>query len=219
MRAVVLLFLCAALAACGSSAHPVASTGTVPAATPSGPATSSPSGATTATTPAVTVAPEATTPTAEAPGTLTHAQPSTGRCTAPVLALSVLSSQGAAGHGVLALALRNTGPASCHTYGFPGVAFLGPGGRLLADIPRRVTTDFVGPVPVRALALAPGQSASFRVVVSHGSAAPGSCTTATGIQVIAPDDTRTLRVGLAGVTECGAVTVSPLQAGLGANPA
>lgn len=230
MRALALLFMCAALGACGSSAHPVASTGQAPATTPSraattlsSPASGSPSSATTGTattpTPAVTVPPEATTSTATTPGTLTQAQGSTGLCTAPELAVSLLSSQGAAGHGVVALALRNTGSGPCHTFGFPGVAFLGPGGRPLPGTPTRVTTDFVGPLPERALVLAPGQSASFRLVVSHGSAAPGSCTTATGIQVIPPDDTRTLSAGVAGVTECGTVTVSPLQAGSGANPA
>lgn len=225
MRAASLLVVCAALAACGSSAHPVASTvpasaatgttppaGSAPAATATTPATGA------ATTPATSTAPTSTSPTTApptSPGTPTPARPSL--CTAPDLALSVLSQQGAAGHGVIVLALRNTSGHTCHTFGFPGVQFLGAGDNALTTVPTRVTSDFVGPVPERALSLAAGQTASFRLVLSHVTSVPGACATAQALQVIAPDDTQTLRTPLA-ATECGVVTVSPLQPGLTANP-
>jgi hypothetical protein len=219
MRALVLLLACVPLAACGASAHRVASTGTapVPASTPPPP---TPPASTPATTPTATAPVPATTATAPPVTTTTAARPVSGLCTAAHLALSVLSQQGAAGHGVIALALRNTSPTACHTYGFPGVLFLDGGGGGLVTEPSHVTSDFVGPVPERALRLAPGQSASFRLVVSHGTASPGSCGNAAALQVIPPDDTGTLRTSLSGgLAECRTVTVSPMQAGTSANPA
>ncbi len=221
MRVVVLFLACAALAACGSTAHPVASTGPASAATTPTPPASAPSSAaapTTTMSTATAPAPASTPVTASSP-TTTAPAPSTGLCTAPELSLSVLSQQGAAGHGVIALALRNTSGHVCHTYGFPGVLFLDAGGAALATDPTHVTSDFVGSVPERPLTLDAGQRASFRLVVSHGSATPGSCHTAQGLQVIPPDDTQTLRTDLSGgVTECGAVTVSPVTGGTTADP-
>jgi len=135
-------------------------------------------------------------------------------CSAAGLTLSFLGGQGATGHGELGFALRNTGPA-CTTGGYPGIQFLDRAGGALATTPTHTTDDFFGHLPLRVLALAPGQSVSFRLGVSHG---PGTtsagCTTAYGLQVIAPNDTATMRVQIpAGASECGAATVSPVQPG------
>jgi len=135
-------------------------------------------------------------------------------CTAAGLTLSFLGGQGATGHGELGFALRNTGPA-CTTGGYPGIQFLDRAGGALATTPTRTTDDFFGHLPLRELALAPGQSVSFRLGVSHGAGATSAgCTTAYGLQVIAPNDTATMRVQIpAGASECGAATVSPVQPG------
>jgi Protein of unknown function (DUF4232) len=135
-------------------------------------------------------------------------------CTAAGLTVSFLGGQGATGHGELGFALRNTGPA-CTTGGYPGIQFLDRAGGALATTPTHTTDDFFGHLPLRVLALAPGQSVSFRLGVSHGAGATSAgCTTAYGLQVIAPNDTATMRVQIpAGASECGAATVSPVQPG------
>ena len=135
-------------------------------------------------------------------------------CTANRLSLSFLGQQGATGHGELGFVLRNTGAVACHTYGFPGVLFLSRAGSPLPTAAQRVTRDFFGSAPATALVLAPGQSASFRLGVTHGQASSAGCVTAAALQVIPPDDTRTLRVTIPhGAYECGSATVSPLRPG------
>jgi hypothetical protein len=63
--------------------------------------------------------------------------------------------------------------------------------------------------------VAPGQSVSFRLGVSHGAASTAACTTAVALQAIPPDDTATLSTPISGgAYECGGtVTVSPLEPG------
>jgi hypothetical protein len=140
--------------------------------------------------------------------------PSTPRCVASDLALSVLGQQGAAGHGELGFALRNTSAHSCHTFGFPGILFLSHSGASLPTVSVRTTHDFFGSAPEAPLVLAPGSTASFRVGVTHGISSSAGCVTAAALQAIPPDDTATLRVAIpGGAYECGSATVSPLQAG------
>ncbi|HYZ82127.1 MAG TPA: DUF4232 domain-containing protein [Solirubrobacteraceae bacterium] len=134
-------------------------------------------------------------------------------CKASGLALSFLGGQGATGHGELGFALKNTG-AACETGGYPGIQFLGKDGAALPTTPQHTTSDFFGNLPRKALSLEPGQIASFRLGVSHGGGSDAGCNTAYGLQVIAPNDTATLRVQIPnGASECGATTVSPLQPG------
>jgi hypothetical protein len=140
------------------------------------------------------------------------------QCTAAGLALSFLGGQGATGHGELGFALRNTG-AACSIGGYPGIQFLDQSGAALPTTPSHTTSDFFGHLPLQELTLQPGQSVSFRLGVSHGggsggAGAGGGCTTAYGLQVIAPNDTATLRVQIPnGASECGTTTVSPVQVG------
>jgi hypothetical protein len=133
---------------------------------------------------------------------------------------SYLGGQGATGHGELGFALRNTGSSTCHTYGYPGVLFLDRVGKPLPTESIRTTRDFFGSAPEKKLVVAPGQAVSFRLGVTHGAASPKGCTTAYGLQVIAPDDTATMRVtiGNGGEYECRTATVSPLQEGTSAFP-
>lgn len=134
------------------------------------------------------------------------------RCVGANLAVSFLGQQGATGHGELGFALRNTGAHSCHTFGYPGVLFLTASGAPLPTASTRTTHDFFGTAPETALTLAPGAKVSFRLGVTHGVVSSAGCRTAGALQVIAPDDTATLRVRIpGGAYECGTATVSPLQ--------
>jgi hypothetical protein len=134
-----------------------------------------------------------------------------------MLALSALGGNGATGHIELGFALKNTSSAACHTYGYPGILFLGPGGQTLPTNTTRTTHDFFGSLPLAALTVAPGQEVSFRIGTSDVTGSGPSCTTAHGVQVIPPDDTATLRVSLKpGTYECGNATVSPLESGTSA---
>ena len=192
------------LAGCGGSGtrtvtHTVAAS---PPATTSAPTTP------TTSTPATTAAPPTTAT------STTTASTGTPPCRASGLTLSYLGQQGAAGHGELGFALRNTGTTTCHSIGFPGVLFLDRHGGALSTVPHHVTADYFGPAPKAVVRIAPGAVASFRLGVTHG-AIPGSvCTTAYGLQAIAPNDTATLRVTIPdGAYECRDATVSPLEPG------
>jgi hypothetical protein len=137
-----------------------------------------------------------------------------GECKAAGLAVSYLGGQGATGHGELGFALRNTTPSKCSTGGYPGIQFLDQSGHALPTTPTHTTSDFFGNLPLSPVSVAPGASFSFRLGVSHGGGSGAGCTTAYGLQVIAPNDTATLRVQIpGGASECGATTVSPVQPG------
>lgn len=138
-------------------------------------------------------------------------------CKASGLALTYLGGQGATGHGELGFALRNTGTSSCTTLGYPGIQFLDKSGGALQTNSTRTTSDFFGTLPRSTVVVKPGDSFSFRLGVSHGGGSSAPCQTAYGLQVIAPNDTATLRVDIpGGASECGATTVSPVQPGTSA---
>jgi Protein of unknown function (DUF4232) len=140
-------------------------------------------------------------------------------CRATGLALSFLGQQGATGHGELGFALRNTGNAGCSTIGYPGMQFLDRAGGALPTTPTHTTNDFFGHTSLHPLTLAPGQSASFRLGVTHGAGSSTACTTTYAVQVIAPNDTATLKAAIpGGAAECATATVSPLVAGSAAYP-
>lgn len=134
-------------------------------------------------------------------------------CTASDLTPAYLGSNGAAGTIVLGFALKNTGSAACHTYGWPGVEFLSASGQALATNATRTTGDVVGSTPASVLTLEPGQEASFRMVASDIAAGGANCPTASALQIIAPDDTATMKVSVPGIAACGKATVSPMMAG------
>jgi hypothetical protein len=140
-------------------------------------------------------------------------------CAASDLALTFLGQQGATGHGELGFVLRNTGSSPCRTVGYPGIQFLDKAGATLPTNSTRTTHDFSGSTQLAPLVIAPGASASFRVVVTHGINSTKGCTTAAALQVIPPNDTATLHVSIPdGAFECATATVSPLQAGNAAYP-
>jgi hypothetical protein len=148
---------------------------------------------------------------------LTDTHPGLPICRAAALKLSFVGMQGATGHGELGFAVHNTSGTSCETFGYPGVQFLGQGGALLPTVTHRATSDFFGQSPVAAVHLAPRETASFRLAVTHGISSSAGCTSAYGLQVYPPNDTATLRVTIpGGATECGTATVSPMQTGTSA---
>jgi Protein of unknown function (DUF4232) len=191
-----------ALAACGSSSNGAKTT---TQAAQGG--TSAPRATTTTQT---TTSPQTTTTTSTTTTTVSGPPP----CTAADLAVSFLGQQGATGHGELGFSVRNKGSGSCHTFGYPGVLFLDKSGRALPTDSMRTTHDFFGRAPEVRLLLAPGGSASFRLGVTHGVTSTAQCNTAYGLQVIAPDDTATMRATIpGGAYECRTATVSPLRPG------
>lgn len=209
VRARIAMLGCAAVVAgCGSSSATDDTTGT---STPAGAATATRTVTRTQTRAASSTSPDSTSST-------TAAAPPSGQCVAADLALSFLGGQGATGHGELGFELRNISNSTCHTYGYPGVLFLDRAGKALPTDSTRTTQDFFGSVPENKLDVAPGQSVSFRLGVTHGAASPVGCTTAYGLQVIPPDDTATLHVAIVngGAYECRTATVSPLQPGTSA---
>jgi len=140
-------------------------------------------------------------------------------CVARGLALSFLGQQGATGHGELGFAVRNSGASSCTTIGYPGVQFLDAGGAPLPTTPTHTTSDFFGHTSLHMLTVAPGQTVSFRLGVTHGAGSSAGCTTADALQVIAPNDTATLKAAIpGGASECATATVSALQVGDSAYP-
>jgi hypothetical protein len=194
-----------ALAACGSSTHNTAA---------SAPATGSAHESTAQTNPTVTKTVTTTTP------STTSAQANV--CRAGALHLSFLGGSGATGHGLLGFSLRNVGTSSCHTIGYPGILFLDRAGAPLPTTTVRTTHDFFGSAPLRSLTVAPGETVSFRIGVTHfGPNGSGTgCTTAYGLQVIPPNDTSTLRVtiGNGGEYQCQTASLSPVQPGTSAYP-
>ncbi len=191
-----------ALDACGGSSATTTVTASASSATSSATARSSAAPTTPSTTTAAS-RPVSTTP----------------RCKAAELSLSFLGQQGATGHGELGFALRNISGTSCRTFGYPGVLFLGQSGQPLPTVSTRTTHDFFGVLPAVPIVVAPGSSFSFRLGVTHGISSPVGCTTAHGLQVIAPDDTASLRIAIPqGAYECRTATVSPVRPGNSAYP-
>jgi hypothetical protein len=183
------------LVACGGSSNKPSSV----------PVPATPTGATTS--PTITVQGTTTTHT-------NTAQAGAAPCVTADFALRFLGQAGATGHGELGFALRNIKPFSCRTFGYPGVLFLDKAGNPLPTNPTHTTVDFFGNTSKTELVVLPGATVSFRLGVNHGAGSTTGCTTAYGLQVIAPDDTHTTRTTIpAGASECGGdVTVSPLQA-------
>jgi hypothetical protein len=201
-----------ALAACGSSG----SSSSSPAAS-TGPAARSTSTSTSTATATVTAA--SSSPSASASTSISASTPSPaagGACTAAHLSASFIGGQGAMGHGELGFALRNTGSAPCHTYGYPGIQFASAAGSPLPTTPQHTTSDFFGSLALRRVTVAPGQSFSFRLGTSHGNGASSGCSTAQTVAIIPPDDTVALHVAIpnGGAVECGTTTVSPVAPGL-----
>jgi Protein of unknown function (DUF4232) len=139
-------------------------------------------------------------------------------CVAADLTPSFLGTNGAAGTIALGFALKNTSSSSCSTYGWPGVEFLDSSGTGLSTNYVRTSSDIFGSTPAKVIALASGQQASFRLIASDF-AASSSCSNASALQIISPNDTATMSVPISGgVPACGKETLSPMMTGTSAWP-
>jgi Protein of unknown function (DUF4232) len=143
-------------------------------------------------------------------------------CRTSDLRVRQVFSSGAAGHVVHVFRVRNVSSATCHTFGYFGVRLLGKRGRKLPTRARRVTHDVAGAQPRQRVTLRPGHAGSFRISTATG--AGYHCVDATGIQVIAPDDTERATVKFRrarlDIVACqhGRIFVAPIQPGNGAKP-
>lgn len=200
-----LSLLCAtALAGCGT----VPVTGAQPAAASTSAATPSPSVTSTAAESSASVSTESS-PTRT--DTVTAGMPCRGQSLSGALA----TSDGAAGHVHLVIALRNSGAVACTLDGYPLVGLVGAGGKAL---PVRLTHDGDMAFPARKPApvtLAPGAVASFDIGFGH---VPGdgetSCPQAQSLRVTPPGDTHAVTVAAtADPCDSGRLAVSPLVAG------
>ena len=163
----------------------------------------------------VTGSSSSTSTSATSPASTTSTTPSIPACTAAALQLISEGTNGAAGTIVATFALRNGSGSPCHTHGYPGVLFLNRAGAALPTRARRTSHDLLGSTPVTTFVIDPGRLASFRIVAPLIGSGAG-CKTAFGLQVIAPDDTATLRTTIpGGLLECTKVTLSPLAPGTG----
>jgi hypothetical protein len=169
---------------------------------------------TSVTTPPTTTTGTATTSTTTTTGT------GSGECVAADLTPSFLGTNGAAGTIAVGFALTNSSSSSCTTYGWPGVQFLSSADAALPTDAMRTSSDMLGSTPATDITLMPGQKASFRLIASDfASGTTTSCPNATKLQIIAPNDTATLRVAISGgIPACGRATLSPLMAGTSAWP-
>jgi hypothetical protein len=148
-----------------------------------------------------------------ATNTTTTAHGAGPACNTSDLTPSYLGSNGAAGTIVLGVALKNTGTATCHTYGWPGIHWLSPGGKPLPTNPFQTTGDLLGKSEPSVLTLKPGEQASFRIVASDVAPGGTSCPTVGALQIYPPDDRSTIKLSLPGMGLCAALTYSPLLPG------
>jgi hypothetical protein len=141
-------------------------------------------------------------------------------CVAADLKPSFLGTNGAAGTIAVGFALTNISSSTCTTYGWPGVLLLSSTDQALPTNAVRSSSDLLGSTPASNISLAPGQKASFRMIASDfASGNTASCPDATDLQIIAPNDTATLKVAISGgIPACGRATLSPMMVGTSAWP-
>ena len=208
------------IAACGSSSTNPNRTASRPTQTVTVPVTvtvTDPTQTATTTTGTTTTATGTTTTGTTATSTT---GPGSGECVAADLKPSFLGTNGAAGTIAVGFALTNSSGSTCTTYGWPGVQLLSSSGSALPTDAERTSSDMLGATPATDITLKPGQEASFRLIASDfASGSTASCPNATALQIIAPNDTATLRVAISGgIPACGRATLSPLMAGTSAWP-
>jgi len=143
-----------------------------------------------------------------------------GECVAADLKPSFLGTNGAAGTIAVGFALTNSSSSTCTTYGWPGVLLLSSAGAALPTNAVRTSSDMLGATPAATITLKPGEEVSFRLIASDfASGSTTSCPNASALQIIAPDDSATLKVAISGgIPACGRATLSPLMAGTSAWP-
>ncbi|WP_327424181.1 DUF4232 domain-containing protein [Streptomyces sp. NBC_01230] len=136
---------------------------------------------------------------------------STPMCATSQLTGSLGAGDAGAGNLYRYLVLTNRSSTTCHLTGFPGVSLLDASGRQIGPAATREHTSYA-PVTLK-----PGGSASDTVhTVNH----QGTCLpTSTRVRVYPPGNTASL-VLVGAITNCHSVlSITPLAAGTGGNPA
>jgi hypothetical protein len=236
-----LLAVALGVAACGStntaqpvSTSPSAGAGTASVAPqgPSGTTASIPATDTASTTAlTATATPTVTRPTTSAPVTVTtetitapdsggagftSTSTATSQCVADDLSASAVPPNSAPGETVLGFTLTNTSSRACESGAYPGIGLITASGSVDDVSTTRSTGDDLGSTPVVRIDLEPGQAMSFRITLRDaGSGSGAGCGSYTGVQIIAPNDTATIRTTLPDgpVQSCGGVGVSPVEPG------
>lgn len=133
----------------------------------------------------------------------------TPRCSTGFLRLDLVRGQGFTSHRAWDFALRNTGPATCHLHGYPGVALLDNHARVEGpSVARRSGT-------IQTVVLTPWKRAFFTFVFTVAAPCP-SGVSASGLQVFAPNSVKALRwYGRFDVCASSHPDVSPMRARLG----
>ena len=147
----------------------------------------------------------ASTSTTAKPSTTTTAAGPT-QCSSTSLSISVGQSQGAAGHIVVPLILKNSSSTSCVTGGFPGVAGTNSSGTQVIQATRAGASK-------GSLTLAPGATASATLsAVDVPSGTETSCPTLAGLLVTPPNTTASAQV-ITSLPGCPGLSVTALVAG------
>ena len=147
----------------------------------------------------------ASTSTTAKPSTTTTAAGPT-QCSTTSLSISVGQSQGAAGHIVEPLILKNSSSTSCVTGGFPGVAGTNSSGTQVIQATRAGASK-------GSLTLAPGATASATLsAVDVPSGTETSCPTLAGLLVTPPNTTASAQV-ITSLPGCPGLSVTALVAG------
>ncbi|GAC1337094.1 MAG: DUF4232 domain-containing protein [Candidatus Dormibacteria bacterium] len=168
-------------------------------------ATSPPSAAATAqsSSPATTLPPPVPADTVAAPQ----------RCHTTDVAVEFLPAQGATGHSVRSVALRNAGGGTCTVYGYVGMQLLDGAGHFLPTVVQRGGGMLGTPAPA-VVSLAPMAIAYFEVEYSSVQSGPSACPTSAQVEVTPPDET-TYVIVRAQLAPCadGRLSITALHAG------
>lgn len=159
----------------------------------------------------------AASPTPAPGGGSTPAAAGPSRCHVSQLAVSYVTSEGAAGHIILTFHMANSSSTMCWIYGFVGMQMLDGGG---GQIPTRVVRNggfFLNQPGPSQFDLSPGQAGTF--LVAFGDVPVGSettCSPAAQLIVTPPDefDHVTLKVQGWSLAPCnaGELDVTPVRA-------
>ena len=148
----------------------------------------------------------ASTSTTAKPSTTTTTTAGPTQCSSTSLSISVGQSQGAAGHIVVPLILKNSSSTSCVTGGFPGVAGTNSAGTQVIQAARAGASK-------GSLTLAPGTTASATLsAVDVPSGTETSCPTLAGLLVTPPNTTASVQV-ITSLPGCPGLSVTALVAG------
>ena len=206
MTAALLAAVALTAAACGSSSSS-SSTTTSPPSTTQPSTTTSTSGATT-TTSAV--------PTTSTTSTAVRA----AACASSQLSISAGQSEAGLGHIGVPLLFRNTGPAACSLYGYPGVAGLDAEGNQVVQATRTPSGYLGGLTPgattPAAVDVAPGQVASALVEGTDVPVGTAPCPQYPALLVTPPGATESVRVR-ATLPGCSPIEVHPVVPGSSGN--